>query len=116
MSTRTVSIPRSLGAAFALILVAAGLDARATDVVLQTTMGDIRIQLYDAESPITVANFLQYVNEGFFDGEDGLGATIFHRVIPGFVAQGGGHRVDMSQKDTHDPIVNEASNGLSNLR
>ncbi|UCE62451.1 MAG: peptidylprolyl isomerase [Phycisphaerales bacterium] len=79
-------------------------------------MGDIRIQLYDAESPITVANFLQYVNEGFFDGEDGLGATTFHRVIPGFVAQGGGHRVDMSQKDTHDPIVNEASNGLSNLR
>ena len=76
---------------FALMVAFGAASARATDVIMQTTMGDIRIQLYDAQSPITVENFLVYVNEGFYDGDDGIGATIFHRVVPGFVIQGGGH-------------------------
>ena len=79
-------------------------------VRFQTTVGDIVIELDAKASPVTVKNFLRYVEEGFFDG------TIFHRVIPDFMIQGGGFTADMQQKQTHEPIINEASNGLKNNR
>ncbi len=79
-------------------------------VVFSTTHGDITIELNDAEAPKSVANFLQYVEDGHFDG------TIFHRVIPNFMIQGGGFTEDMSQKATRAPIENEADNGLKNER
>ena len=77
-------------------------------VQLETTMGTIVLELYPDKAPETVENFLGYVREGFYDG------TIFHRVIPGFMVQGGGFTPDMQQKPTRDPIRNEANNGLSN--
>ena len=79
-------------------------------VKLQTTLGDIVIQLNTEKAPISAKNFLTYVNEGFYDG------TIFHRVIPGFMAQGGGFTTDFTQKTVHDSIKNEADNGLQNTR
>jgi peptidyl-prolyl cis-trans isomerase B (cyclophilin B) len=79
-------------------------------VMLSTSLGDITIELDDAKAPITVKNFLDYVNSGFFGG------TIFHRVIPGFMIQGGGFTADMSQKPTNASIANEADNGLKNNR
>ncbi len=79
-------------------------------VIFSTNYGDIKLELLAAEAPITVENFLQYVDDGFFDG------TIFHRVIPGFMIQGGGFIETMEQKQTRAPIKNEADNGLKNLR
>ncbi len=79
-------------------------------VIFETSKGKITIELYPEEAPVTVENFLRYVNEGFYDG------TIFHRVIPRFVIQGGGFTADMQRKKTHAPIKNEAANGLKNLR
>ena len=76
----------------------------------QTTLGDFTIELMPKEAPVTVENFERYVREEFFDG------LIFHRVIPGFVIQGGGLTPDMSQKDNHAPIKNEANNGVKNER
>ena len=79
-------------------------------VVMETSKGTIKIELDAEKAPATVANFLRYVDEGFYDG------TIFHRVIGGFMIQGGGFRPDMTQKPTHGPVKNEAGNGLRNLR
>lgn len=79
-------------------------------VVLETSMGNITVELYKDRAPISVENFLQYANEGFYDG------TIFHRVIRGFMVQAGGFTADMSQKKTREPIRNEATNRLRNLR
>lgn len=79
-------------------------------VVLATSLGDITIELFEEQAPVSAANFLQYVDDGFYDG------TIFHRVIPGFMVQGGGLTADMARKPTRDPITNEADNGLKNLR
>lgn len=79
-------------------------------VRFETSQGAFTIELFEKEAPETVANFLKYVDEGFFDG------TIFHRVIPGFMIQGGGFTPDMTQKKTHAPIRNEAANGLKNER
>ena len=79
-------------------------------VKLQTTLGDIVIELNAEKAPISTKNFLTYVKEGFYDG------TIFHRVIPDFMAQGGGFTTDFKQKTPHDPIKNEADNGLKNKR
>ena len=79
-------------------------------VKLQTSMGDIVIELNEQAAPVTVKNFLQYVEDGFFDSK------IFHRVIPNFMIQGGGFTEDMSQGQTRDQIVNEAANGLKNER
>ncbi len=79
-------------------------------VVFETSHGDITIEMFPDEAPITVENFLSYVDDGFFDG------TVFHRVMPGFVIQGGGFDADMNQKETRDPIRNEADNGLKNDR
>jgi cyclophilin family peptidyl-prolyl cis-trans isomerase len=79
-------------------------------VKLETSMGDIVIELDEENAPITVKNFLGYTEEGFYDG------TIFHRVIPNFMIQGGGFTADMKKKTTREPIANEASNGLKNER
>ena len=79
-------------------------------VLLETTSGDILIELYPDKAPETVANFLKYVDNGFYNN------TIFHRVIPGFMIQGGGLTARMQQKDTEAPIKNEADNGLKNDR
>jgi peptidyl-prolyl cis-trans isomerase B (cyclophilin B) len=78
-------------------------------VTMSTNMGDIRIELNADKAPITTKNFLAYVNDGHFDG------LIFHRVIPGFMIQGGGFDSGMSQRATKSPIKNEASNGLKNV-
>ncbi len=79
-------------------------------ILFETTLGNITIELFETDAPETAANFKQYVDDGFYDG------TIFHRVIDGFMIQGGGFEPGMIQKDTRDPISNEASNGLSNNR
>jgi peptidyl-prolyl cis-trans isomerase B (cyclophilin B) len=79
-------------------------------VKLQTSQGDMLIQLDAEKAPKTVENFLTYVKEGFYDG------TIFHRVINNFMVQGGGFDADMKQKQTHAPVENEANNGLKNNR
>lgn len=81
-----------------------------TKVKLTTTLGAIVIQLNTEKAPISSANFLTYVKEGFYNG------TIFHRVIKGFMAQGGGFDTSFTQKAVHAPIKNEADNGLSNKR
>ena len=79
-------------------------------ITLKTNLGDIVIELDEENAPISSANFKQYVEDGFYDG------LIFHRVIPGFMIQGGGFMPDMMQKATRDPIENEAKNGLSNVK
>jgi cyclophilin family peptidyl-prolyl cis-trans isomerase len=79
-------------------------------VRIQTNMGDIVVELNRAKAPQTVANFLSYVNDGFYNG------TVFHRVIDGFMIQGGGFTQDLQQKSTKSPIQNEADNGLKNDR
>jgi len=79
-------------------------------VKLETAKGSIVIEVNETAAPVTVANFLRYVEEDFYDG------VIFHRVIPGFMIQTGGFTPDMKQKTTHEPIVNEAANGLKNTR
>ena len=76
----------------------------------ETSLGAFSVELFDKEAPRTVANFLKYVEDEFFDG------TIFHRIVPGFVIQGGGMEPGPTQKTTRPPIQNEATNGLENLR
>jgi len=76
--------------------------------LFKTNLGSFKIELDEKNAPITTKNFLDYVNSGFFNG------TIFHRVINGFMIQGGGFTADMKQKDTKPPIVNESNNGLKN--
>ena len=78
-------------------------------VKIETSMGEIMLELYEDKAPKTVANFLAYVDAGHYDG------TIFHRVINGFMAQGGGLTEDMQEKPTGKPIENEADNGLKNV-
>ncbi len=80
------------------------------EVTMTTNMGDISIVLDAAKAPITVKNFLRYVDEGYYEG------TIFHRVIPDFMIQGGGFDKNYGKKITHDTIINEADNGLKNDR
>lgn len=86
------------------------MSTTAPKVKLTTTLGDITIQLNPEKAPISAENFLTYVKQGFYEG------TIFHRVIPGFMAQGGGFDVKFNQKPTLAPIKNEADNGLANAR
>jgi peptidyl-prolyl cis-trans isomerase B (cyclophilin B) len=81
-----------------------------TFVVLETSLGSIKLELDADKAPVTVANFLSYVDDGFYDG------TIFHRVIPNFMIQGGGFEPGLKQKKTKAPIKNEAPNNLSNAR
>jgi peptidyl-prolyl cis-trans isomerase A (cyclophilin A) len=91
-------------------LVAIGPSAWAQKVRLATTAGDIVVELDAAKAPKTVANFLAYVRSGHYDG------TIFHRVIDGFMIQGGGYKANLSEKPTRAPIPLESRSGLSNLR
>ena len=79
-------------------------------ILMRTSLGDLKIELFEKDAPITTANFLQYVDAKFYDG------TIFHRVIPNFMIQGGGFTKDMKQKATRGQIKNEAANGLKNKR
>lgn len=79
-------------------------------VVMETSMGTVKIELFKDKAPISTRNFLSYVKEAYYDG------TIFHRVIKGFMVQGGGMDVDMNQKKTKFAIKNEATNGLKNTR
>jgi cyclophilin family peptidyl-prolyl cis-trans isomerase len=94
------------------LMAVAGQTATANNprVVIKTSEGDITVQLLPNKAPATVANFLAYVDSGFYNG------TIFHRVIPEFMIQGGGYGVDMQEKATREPIANESDNGLHNLR
>jgi cyclophilin family peptidyl-prolyl cis-trans isomerase len=98
----------ALGCSLMASLAALPLQA-GTLVAMQTSAGNLEIELFDEQAPKTVANFLNYVEQGYYDG------TIFHRVIPGFMIQGGGFTEDMQKKDTQAPIENESGNGLSNL-
>ena len=79
-------------------------------VLLETSSGDILLELFPEQAPETVQNFLQYVDDGFYAN------TIFHRVIPGFMIQGGGMTMKMEEKQTRPPVANEAANGLANDR
>ncbi|MBN2497810.1 MAG: peptidylprolyl isomerase [Deltaproteobacteria bacterium] len=79
-------------------------------VVIRTSLGEIEVELFADKAPISAKNFMQYVADGHYDG------TIFHRVIPNFMVQGGGFDTSMKQKPVRDPIENEAENGLKNLR
>ena len=114
--TTHLSIPLRRGVLAALTVAAslAWLPASAQNaaprVKLTTSMGDIVLELYPDKAPKTVENFLQYVKDGHYDG------LVFHRVIPGFMVQGGGFSADMQQKATRAPIVLEATNGLKNDR
>ncbi|WP_319004925.1 peptidylprolyl isomerase [Microbulbifer aggregans] len=98
----------------AITLLSTALTAHAVTnnprVELETDLGTIELVLYADKAPKTVENFLAYVDSGFYDG------TIFHRVIPGFMAQGGGYTFDFQEKPTRDPVENESGNGLSNAR
>ena len=76
----------------------------------ETSHGNFTVELFQKEAPATVENFLKYVDDGFFDG------TIFHRIVPGFVIQGGGLTADFDQKKTREPVKNEADNGVRNQR
>ena len=98
---------------FAILLASAGPAAAQSKnpiVVISTSLGDITVQLDPVKAPLTVENFLTYVKAGHYDG------TIFHRVIKGFMIQGGGMTPDMKEKPTRPPIKNEAANGLKNER
>lgn len=85
-------------------------EARNPAVIMETSMGNVKLELYEKEAPISVKNFLAYVTSGFYSG------TIFHRVMNGFMIQGGGFTTDFKQKSTKTPIKNEAGNGLKNQR
>jgi peptidyl-prolyl cis-trans isomerase A (cyclophilin A) len=97
---------------FSGIAVAAAVDHPAKNpvVLMETSMGNVKIQLDPQKAPISVKNFLDYVKAGFYN------STIFHRVIPGFMIQGGGFTADIKQKATKAPIRNEGGNGLKNDR
>ncbi len=105
------SLALSVGLILALTL-GAGESVRAAKapvlVKLETSLGGVTLELFPDKAPATAANFLQYVNEGFYNG------TIFHRVINGFMIQGGGFDAQMNQKPTRAPVKNEADNGLAN--
>ncbi len=97
-------------ATFNLALAQEGGTMPATTVLIKTNKGEFTVKLDGDKAPITVKNFLEYVNEGYYSN------TLFHRVIPGFMVQGGGFDKDFNQKKTHAPIKNEANNGLKNKR
>lgn len=97
-------------ATFNMALAQQGGTMPATTVLIKTNKGDITVKLDAEKAPVTVQNFLDYTKDGFYNG------TIFHRVIPGFMIQGGGFDGSFSQKKTKDPIKNEAGNGLKNKR
>ena len=85
-------------------------DAKNPVLVIETNQGTVKVELFRKEAPISTKNFLDYAKSGFYEG------TVFHRVIPGFMIQGGGFTKEMVQKETQAPIKNEAANGLRNER
>ncbi len=95
---------------FCAVSLAGQAHGRTIEVIMKTTKGDMVIELYPDKAPITVKNFLSYVDDRFYDG------TIFHRVIKDFMIQGGGHTPDLTTKETKSNIRNEADNGLNNER
>ncbi|NTV50714.1 MAG: peptidyl-prolyl cis-trans isomerase [Geobacteraceae bacterium] len=105
---------KTILSAVALICLMAGIACAEVKnnptVVMETSLGNIKIELFEKEAPLSVKNFLNYTNSGFYS------STIFHRVISGFMVQGGGFTADLKQKPTEAPIKNEAGNGLKNLR
>jgi len=104
---------RLIATATTLLILLSAVPAAFADnpkALIETNKGPITVELYQDKAPATVANFLTYVDEGFYNG------TIFHRVIDGFMVQGGGFGQDMKKKATHDAIANEADNGLKNER
>lgn len=109
---------RKLIAATVLLFISVGItcaaeavkQSRNPVVTMETSLGIVKIELFEKEAPISVKNFLDYTKSGFYNG------TIFHRVIPGFMAQGGGFTSDRKQKPANAPIKNEAANGLKNDR
>lgn len=109
---RRVALLATVAGLFYLITLGTGLTGQAERkpilVKLETTKGDITLELDQDKAPVTVANFLQYVKEGFYN------STIFHRVINGFMIQGGGFDANLRPKPTREPIKNEADNGLAN--
>ena len=104
------SLRRGIGAAACTLALVASISAQAQKVKLATSAGDIVIELDAAKAPKSVDNFLDYVDAGHYNG------TVFHRVIPGFMVQGGGFEAGMKQKPTNATITNEANNGVKNLR
>ncbi|WP_428243759.1 peptidylprolyl isomerase [Gynuella sp.] len=92
------------------LLLSSGSFAANPQAVIETSLGTMTLELYADKAPVTVANFVQYANDHYYDG------LIFHRVISGFMIQGGGFEPGMKQRQTNAPIKNEADNGLSNLR
>ncbi len=101
---------KALLAACALFVASTAWAADNPHVLISTNKGDIEVELDAAKAPVSTENFLAYVDSGFYKG------TLFHRVIPGFMIQGGGYTRDMQEKRTKAPIKNEAGNGLKNLR
>jgi cyclophilin family peptidyl-prolyl cis-trans isomerase len=101
-----------IGLCFMVLGVLSSTSAKAANpiVVMETSMGTIKIELYEDKAPITVKNFLSYVEDKYYDG------LLFHRVIPDFMIQGGGLEPGLKKKKTKDPIKNEAGNGLPNAR
>lgn len=95
---------------FALVFSGAKANAANPKVLMKTTLGDITVELFADKAPVTVGNFLSYADDHFYNN------TIFHRVIKGFMIQGGGYTPDIHKKSTKAPITNEAANGLKNLR
>jgi len=103
---------RWIAAIASVFLFAAATSVMAANpkVEMETDEGTLIIELYPEQAPKTVENFLAYVEDGFYNG------TIFHRIVPGFVIQGGGYTFDFQEKETREPIVNESDNGLKNTR
>ncbi|AMX02199.1 peptidylprolyl isomerase [Microbulbifer thermotolerans] len=101
---------RSLTALFLTCLLALPALADNPEVELKTDLGLIRVELFRDKAPATVENFLAYLDSGFYNG------VIFHRVIPNFMVQTGGHTFDFQLKETREPVINESGNGLKNLR
>jgi peptidyl-prolyl cis-trans isomerase A (cyclophilin A) len=93
-----------------LFALPAGAVSKNPTVLMETSLGNVTIELFQKDAPISVKNFLSYVKDGFYNG------TVFHRVIPGFMVQGGGFTSGMKEKTTKAPIRNEAANGLKNDR
>jgi cyclophilin family peptidyl-prolyl cis-trans isomerase len=108
--TRQIFLTLTVAGMFLAATALAQTPSAATKVLMKTSKGDITIELNAAKAPVTVKNFLSYVKDGSYNG------TIFHRVISGFMIQGGGVTAEMHEKNAKAPIKNEAGNGLKNLR
>jgi cyclophilin family peptidyl-prolyl cis-trans isomerase len=108
--TRQILLALFAAGSFLAGLALAQTPAAAPKILMKTSKGDITIELYPAKAPVTVRNFLSYVKDKYYDG------TIFHRVIPNFMIQGGGLTAELHEKASQAPIKNEAANGLKNVR